>query len=182
MKKFITGTCAGIALASTIALAASYMAEDASFKVFVNGEEFTSSKAVVIDGSTYLPLRAIGDALGVPVNWNDESKQVEVGTTAANTNSDTATAKGYSFTQLSVTNLTDGVTTAKVDVTNNTGSTKSSVIFTVSFYDENNNRIGSATGAIANEFANGETVTVQLVSSENINAYDHVRYQVDIEY
>ena len=80
MKKFITGTCAGIALASTIALAASYMAEDASFKVFVNGEEFTSSKAVVIDGRTYLPLRAIGDALGVPVNWNDESKQVEVGT------------------------------------------------------------------------------------------------------
>ena len=79
MKKFITGTCAGIALASTIALAASYMAEDASFKVFVNGEEFTSSKAVVIDGRTYLPLRAIGDALGVPVNWNDESKQVEVG-------------------------------------------------------------------------------------------------------
>lgn len=82
MKKFITGTCAGIALASTIALAASYMAEDASFKVFVNGEEFTSSKAVVIDGRTYLPLRAIGDALGVPVNWNDESKQVEVGTTS----------------------------------------------------------------------------------------------------
>ena len=109
-------------------------------------------------------------------------KQVEVGTSATNTNSDTATAKGYSFTQLSVTNLTDGVTTAKVDVTNNTGATKSSVIFTVSFYDENNNRIGSATGAIANEFANGETVNVQLVSSENINAYDHVRYQVDIEY
>ncbi|MFA5716067.1 MAG: stalk domain-containing protein, partial [Candidatus Paceibacterota bacterium] len=28
---------------------------------------------------TYLPLRAIGDALGVKVNWNDAKKQVEVG-------------------------------------------------------------------------------------------------------
>lgn len=79
MKKFILGTITGVALASTVALAATYIAEDASFKVFVNGEEFTSSKAVVIDGSTYLPLRAMGDVLGVPVNWNNELRQVEVG-------------------------------------------------------------------------------------------------------
>ncbi len=79
MKKFILGLVSGIVLASTIVLAASYVAEDASFKVFVNGKEFTSSKAVVIDGSTYLPLRAMGDVLGVPVNWNNELHQVEVG-------------------------------------------------------------------------------------------------------
>lgn len=79
MKKFISGLACGIVIASTVALAASYVAEDASFKVFVNGKEFTSSKAVVIDGSTYLPLRAMGDVLGVPVNWNNELHQVEVG-------------------------------------------------------------------------------------------------------
>lgn len=81
MKKFILGTLTGAIFTSTIALAASYIAQDASFKVMVNGNEFTSSKAVVIDGSTYLPLRAIGDVLGVPVNWNDQLRQVEVGTT-----------------------------------------------------------------------------------------------------
>ena len=86
MKKFISGLACGIVIASTVALAASYVAEDASFKVFVNGKEFTSSKAVVIDGSTYLPLRAMGDVLGVPVNWNNELHQVEVGNSISESN------------------------------------------------------------------------------------------------
>ncbi len=181
MKKFILGTITGAAIASTVAIAATYTAAPATFKVLVNGKEFTSDPpAMVINDRTYLPLRAIGDALGVPVDWNDELKQAEVGN-VANTDPNTSTVKGYSFTQLSVDNFMDGVTSAKVDVTNNTGKTKQSVIITVSFYDENNNRIGSATGAVANEFNNGETVTVQLVSSDNINSYSYARYQIDAE-
>lgn len=79
MKKIIQGVIIGAILSSTIAFAASYTAYDATFKVLVNGKEFTSSKAVVIDGSTYLPLRAVGEVLNVPVNWNSELHQVEVG-------------------------------------------------------------------------------------------------------
>ncbi len=82
MKKFLQGTITGVLLTSTVALAATYVAEDASFKILVDGNEFTSSKAVVIDGSTYLPLRAIGDALNVAVNWNEELRQVEIGNSA----------------------------------------------------------------------------------------------------
>ena len=82
MKRAIAGFILGAFTAGTIALAASYIAEDASFKILVNGEEFTSSKAVVIDGSTYLPLRALGSVLNVPVAWNDELRQVEVGNSA----------------------------------------------------------------------------------------------------
>lgn len=36
--------------------------------------------ALAVDGRTYLPLRAMGEALGVPVNWNEELHQAEVGT------------------------------------------------------------------------------------------------------
>ncbi len=79
MKKKLQGMILGALLTSSIAFAASYDAYDATFKIFVNGEEFTSSKAVVIDGSTYLPLRAVGEVLNVPVNWNSELHQVEVG-------------------------------------------------------------------------------------------------------
>ena len=83
MKKFISGIVTGALLTSTIALAASYVAEPASFKVLVNGKEFTSDPpALVVNGSTYLPLRAVGDALGVPVVWNAELKQAEVGNSA----------------------------------------------------------------------------------------------------
>ena len=82
MKKFISGFAAGAIIFSTIGtFAVSYVAEQAPFKVLVNGKEFTSDPpAMVINDRTYLPLRAIGDALGVPVNWNEELRQAEVGT------------------------------------------------------------------------------------------------------
>ena len=82
MKKFVSGILTGAILTSSLAFAASYVAEDVGFKIFVNGKEFTSAPAVAINGSTYLPLRAVGDVLGIPVNWNSELNQVEVGNSA----------------------------------------------------------------------------------------------------
>lgn len=82
MKKFVSGLLAGVTLASSIAFAATYVAEDVTFKIFVNGKEFTSAPAVALNGSTYLPLKAVGDALGVVVKWNSELGQVEVGNSA----------------------------------------------------------------------------------------------------
>lgn len=83
MKKFIAGIIVGALISSSIAYAATYVANVASFKVLVNGKEFTSDPpALVVEGRTYLPLRAIGDALGVPVSWNEELRQAEVGNSA----------------------------------------------------------------------------------------------------
>ncbi len=84
MKKFVTGFIVGAIICSMIgAFAVSYIAETVTFKIFVDGKEFISDKpALAINGSTYLPLKAIGDALGVPVKWNQEAFQVEVGTTS----------------------------------------------------------------------------------------------------
>lgn len=81
MKKFIGGFVAGALFFGVVGAfaAVSYNAEPASFKVMVDGKEFVSEpSAVVIDGYTYLPLRAMGNALGVPVEWNSELKQAEV--------------------------------------------------------------------------------------------------------
>lgn len=80
MKKFIAGVIVGTIISSSIAFAATYVANVANFKVLVNGKEFTSDPpALVVEGRTYLPLRAMGDALGVPVTWNEELRQAEVG-------------------------------------------------------------------------------------------------------
>lgn len=80
MKKFVSGVIAGIITAGSIGFAAQYIADTATFKVMVNGKEFSSDKPIVaIEGSTYLPLKAIGEVLGVPVQWNQELMQVEVG-------------------------------------------------------------------------------------------------------
>ena len=62
--------------------ATNYLAVEPTFDVLVNGERFYSDPPVIlIDGTTYLPLRALGDALGVYVEWNAELSQVEVSTT-----------------------------------------------------------------------------------------------------
>ncbi len=85
MKKFLSGFMAGALIFGTAgALAATYVATPASFPVLVNGKEFTSDPpAMVIEDRTYLPLRAMGDALGVPVEWNAELNRAEVGTAPA---------------------------------------------------------------------------------------------------
>ena len=82
MKKFVTGFIVGAIICSMLgAFAVSYIAEPVTFKVMVNGKEFVSeSPALAINGSTYLPLKATGEALGVPVKWNSDLFQVEVGT------------------------------------------------------------------------------------------------------
>lgn len=81
MRKFIMGFISGALIFSMIgAVALSYIAKPIDFKVLVNGEEFVSDPpALEVEGRTYLPLRAMGDALGVPVNWNEELRQAEVG-------------------------------------------------------------------------------------------------------
>lgn len=64
----------------------SWKAEKATFKVMVRGEEFISENPpIVVEGRTYLPLRALGDVLGVDVEWNAELKQAEVAMKATST-------------------------------------------------------------------------------------------------
>lgn len=84
MKKFICGFLSGAVIFGAIGAAAvSYVANPVDFKVLVNGKEFVSDPpALEVEGRTYLPLRAMGEALGVPVVWNEELRQAEVGNSA----------------------------------------------------------------------------------------------------
>lgn len=82
MKKFILGLVVGIGLATAMT---SY-AEDikslvgakvqSEYVVTVDGNVLTN-KAVVIGGTSYAPLRTVGDALGLEVSF-DKSKGVEL--------------------------------------------------------------------------------------------------------
>ena len=97
MKKLTIGITIGLVLGLTIsgfaAEATQFIAEKAGFPILVNGKAFTADNPpVVIEGRTYLPLRAIGTALGVKVNWNNDLRQVEIG----ETNAGNASGYGYS--------------------------------------------------------------------------------------
>lgn len=63
---------------------ASWKATKATFKVMVRGEVFNSKNPpIVVEGRTFLPLRVLGDALGVKVDWNEKLRQAEVDMAAA---------------------------------------------------------------------------------------------------
>lgn len=86
LQGVIIGILIGSLLTGSMVFAQNYEAILSTFPIFINGVEWKTDKPVVtIDGSTYLPLRALGDSLGIKVEWNSELSRVEVGSN--NTNS-----------------------------------------------------------------------------------------------
>lgn len=58
----------------------SIVAQKTEYQVLVEGNNFENKNPIVtIDGTTYLSLKDLGEALGVKVNWNADKKQVELG-------------------------------------------------------------------------------------------------------
>lgn len=79
-KQLISGVIIGITLSVTVSYATSVLtAQVADFPILVNGKA-VSVDAVTINDRTYLPLRALGDSLGINVKWNEQKQQVEVAT------------------------------------------------------------------------------------------------------
>ena len=72
-------------------------------QIKVNGSQITPKDAngnvvepFIIDGTTYLPVRAIGDALGLEVGWNGETNTVSLNNKANNTNNTIIKKDSYS--------------------------------------------------------------------------------------
>lgn len=80
MKKFLLGFLTAVILGiTTTVFAATYNAVTATFPVFVNGVKFETDKPILaIEGSTYLPLKAVGEALGINVVWNTDASCVDI--------------------------------------------------------------------------------------------------------
>lgn len=83
MKKIVVGFILGVvtSLSFTVFAVNSdiFTAQKASFEVFVDGKRFESENPpLVVEGRTYLPLRATGEVLGVEVKWNHDLKRVEI--------------------------------------------------------------------------------------------------------
>lgn len=88
-KGFIAGLLVSAILAGTIGTAAATIgsrtvkADYADIKIVLNGNQITpqdaNGKAVepfAINGTTYLPVRAVANALGMGVDWNGETSTV----------------------------------------------------------------------------------------------------------
>lgn len=78
MKKF--PIILTLIIASTMTVSgAVYTLVSASYPINVNGVK-QAVQPLNYNGSTYLPLRAISEAVGVPIEWNNTTRSVEITT------------------------------------------------------------------------------------------------------
>lgn len=61
-----------------------YILTQARYKIVVNGVEYADTELPILNynGTTYVPLRAVGKLLGNEPRWNEEKRQVEIGYSA----------------------------------------------------------------------------------------------------
>lgn len=56
-----------------------FIAQKAEYQVMIEGNELETDKPIVIiNGTTYLPLTSLSEALGMKVNWNSEKGCIEI--------------------------------------------------------------------------------------------------------
>jgi hypothetical protein len=84
IKTLAIGVAIGVSvttLAPVFANVQEYILRKVSYPIIVNGEEYANDElpALNLNGSTYIPLRAVGDVLDAKVEWNEELRRVEIG-------------------------------------------------------------------------------------------------------
>ncbi|MDE6357191.1 MAG: hypothetical protein K2L15_01220 [Eubacteriales bacterium] len=83
MKKFISGIIVGTVLATSVSVfAATIKTINASYsvnKLIVNGVDTgKGNTAFISQGTTYVPLRTVSDALGQDIKWDSSTKSIYI--------------------------------------------------------------------------------------------------------
>lgn len=83
IKTFVAGLLIGATVAATVGVFAYTDYIEAVYnniKIVVNGKEIhPSSEPFISNGTTYLPVRAVAEALGQPVDWDGPNYTVYIG-------------------------------------------------------------------------------------------------------
>lgn len=128
LKWFSLGVfaCLIVSIASTPAFASSLKKSAQlvynNIKISLNGTTITPTDAsgnvvepFTINGTTYLPVRAISNALGLNVNWNSSTNTVEITNTKPSNSQSNSSSSGnviYDSNGIKITYLGIGTTTS----------------------------------------------------------------------
>ncbi len=84
LKKFISGIIVGTIISITsigvFATSQSYTLTKSDSPIIVDNVQYVSQELPIMnyEGSTYVPLRAISEMLGAEVNWNNDTRTIEI--------------------------------------------------------------------------------------------------------
>lgn len=136
-----------------------------------------------MDGTNYLPVRALAEALGLNVAW-DSATQTVVLTRGQNESGNTQKVEeGFVFSTKQTTKydpILDWTTTTS-EVTNNSGKDYSYVMVSVTYYDKDNTVLGQG-NAIISGLVNGQTKTFETMISGDYSEAASLKFQVDTKW
>lgn len=170
MRNLFIGILVGLVLSITgVAFAQTFMGETATFPIIINGKTFESDNpTIVVNGSTYLPLKDIGNAIGINVIWNSELGRVEIG--------EENKSNLISFSN-TVSKTTYGMTTVIGEIKNN-DIIKHSISLTVTFYDNDGKIMGTGTGFVS-DLSPSDTKTFEIASMEDYSTSNSYKVQIN---
>ena len=78
---FLAGCVLLTAVPAVSATVKKFILSEAVYPVLVDGAEYVNTEKPFLnhEGTTYVPLRAVGELLDTEVRWNDAAKRVEIG-------------------------------------------------------------------------------------------------------
>lgn len=169
----------GAFAASNLQKIEAYLNKD--LKIKINGEFWTpkDQKGNVIypityKGTTYLPVRAVGEAVGYKVDYDgnvllDDVNSVLVG--------DVYKVDGLIFSDVTVEENDFGWDIA-AELKNASGKDINGATFTITFKDKDGKRVGTAIGSVQ-DLKNGESNTIQFATTDDLDGYETLKFQVD---
>ncbi len=123
MKKIITSFVAGLLVATTsigvLATNETFTLTKSETPIYVNGVQYPSDALPILNldidgkGNTYVPLRNLSEMLGADVNWNNETKAIDI-TTDDNVEFATKPMPKPSNADLVVTSITSPINTNEI--------------------------------------------------------------------
>lgn len=161
-------------VAASMAIGA-YAADD--IKLIVNGKQ-AASKVEIIDGSSYVPLRAVAEMLGAEVKWDEGKREIVITGKAENaTQGSEYTAGPLLFHDVQVKKGALGWEVS-TEIKNNGDKAIKMGTATAVFYDAEGKRLGTAS-LIISDLGLGETKTKEGYASEDLTGWKTIKFQVD---
>lgn len=191
-RKFLALCIAALAVTATgVSVVAKTSTENINvsynnIKIVVDGKAVsTDTEPFIYNGTTYLPVRAVGEALGKEVNWDSTTNTVYLGdvpkteNSQPDNNSDNNAQKDNFVVSNVKKEYMSGIGMYRVfgEITNNYDKYYDFVGFSLNFYNGDN--LLTTGSGVVNNIGAGETKTFELYVMSDISSATTYKLQIN---
>lgn len=147
-----------------------------SVNLTVNGKKVEADN-ILYKEATYVPIKAIAEALGKDVVWDSKTNTINVNDKQANNNVQT-TANGFVFSMKYTTKVSSGWTYTTSEITNNSGKDCSMVQIEATYYGSDGTVLGKGT-AYVYDIKKGQTKSFETMENGDFSNATNVKFQTN---